>query len=114
VGIDVAAERSIAETRQAVEQALRATLAPLPAADADPGPRPLLPVFAPEPSPQPRGWPLRKPVVALELVAAVARVPGVTAVRELLLAGDDDTTSRPSVDMQGLELPRIAGVMVSV
>ena len=114
VGIDVAAERSIAETRQAVEQALRATLAPLPAADADPGPRPLLPVFAPEPSPQPRGWPLRKRVVALELVAAVARVPGVTAVRELLLAGDDDTTSRPSVDMQGLELPRIAGVMVSV
>jgi hypothetical protein len=113
-GVDVATERSIAEVRQAVEQALRTTLSPLPPEGADIGPDALLPVFTKPTSTTPHGWPLRKPVVALELAAAIARVPGVTAVRQLLLAGDDDTTSRDSVDMRGLELPRIAGIAVSV
>jgi hypothetical protein len=89
VGVDVATERSIAEVRQAVEQALRAALAPLRPPDAETGPEPLLPVFTPAASS--RGWPLRKPVVALELAAVAARVTGVTAVRELLLAGDAST-----------------------
>ena len=112
-GIDIAMELSIAEVRQAVEQALRATLSPLPPNNTDAGPDPLLPVFT-KPAPSaPHGWPLRKPVVALELAAVIARVPGVTAVRQLLLAADDDTTSRESVDMKGLELPRIAGLMVT-
>ena len=117
VGIDVATERSIAEVRLAVERALRAALAPLPPAGADDaGPPALLPVFATPPVPPfgSRGWPLRKPVVALELAAVAARVPGLTSVRELLLAGDADTASRASVDMRGLELPRILGIMVSV
>jgi hypothetical protein len=114
VSIDVATERSVAEVRQAVEQALRATLAPLPPAGTPTGPEPLLPVFTKQPRSEPHGWPLRKPVVALELAAVTARVPGVTAVRELLLAGEGDTTSQPSIDMRGLELPRIAGIVVSV
>jgi hypothetical protein len=114
VGIDVVGERSIAEVRQAVEQALRAALSPLPPDDAGAGAEPLLPVFTRTASSTPRGWPLRKPVVTLELAAVVARVPGVSAVRDLLLAGDADTTSQSSVDMRGLELPRIAGIMVSV
>jgi hypothetical protein len=113
VGIDVAIERSIAEVRQAVERALRATLAPLPPADADVGPDDVMPLLT-SATPRPRGWPLRKPVVALELAAVVARVPGVTAVREFLLAGDDDTTPQPSVDMKGLELPRIGAIAVSI
>jgi predicted phage baseplate assembly protein len=114
VGIDVAAERSIAEVRQAVDRALRATLAPLPADPDAAGPDPLLPLFAGTGAPRAAGWPLRKPVVALELAAVVARVPGVTAVRELLLAADDDTASQASLDMKGLELPRVAGLMVSL
>jgi hypothetical protein len=114
VGIDVATERSIAEVRQAVEQALRTALAPLPPPGAEPGAEPLLPVFAGPTATTPRGWPLRKPVVALELAAAAARVPGVTAVRELQLAGETHTSSQSSVAMKGLELPRIAGIMVSV
>ena len=113
VGIDVAMERGIAEVRQAVERALREALAPLPPEGADVGTDPLLPVFAQRRGAA-RGWPLRKPVVALELAAVAARVPGVTAVRELLLAGDADTGAQPSVDMRGLELPRVAGIMVSV
>ena len=114
VGIDVAIERSIAEVRKAVDEALRSTLAPLPPSDADVGPEPLLPLLTRSTSNQPHGWPLRKPVVALELAAVVARVAGVTAVRDLLLAADDDTTSQPSVDMKGLELPRVAGVAVGI
>jgi hypothetical protein len=114
VGIDVATERSIAEVRQAVDRALRAALAPLPPADAERGPAPLLPVFTPASPDEPRGWPLRKAVVALELVAVVARVPGVTGVRDVLLIGANDTTSQSSIGMRGLELPRIAGIIVTV
>ena len=114
VGIDIASERSISEVRQAVEATVRATLAPLPPADAESGPDPLLPVFTGRTSDEPRGWPLRKPVVALELLAVIARVPGVTAVRDVLLARKDDIGSQQSIDMKGLELPRIMGIMVSV
>jgi hypothetical protein len=114
VGIDVDIKRSIAEVRQAVEKALRESLAPLPPDIDDAGPESLLPVFTQEADARPRGWPLRKSVVALELAAVVARVPGVTAVRELLLASDTDTTSQSSVEMRGFELPRIGGLMVSV
>jgi hypothetical protein len=113
-GVDVATERSIAEVRQAVEQALRVALSPLPAEGADIGLDALLPVLPKPASTSPHGWPLRKPVVALELAAVIARVSGVTAVRQLLLAADEDTSSRDSVDMKGLELPRIAGIVVSV
>lgn len=114
VGIDVASEKSIAEVRQAVEQELRNTLAPLPPAAAATGPDALLPLFTRETSLALRGWPLRKPIVALELAAVVARVPGVTAVREFHLAGEEHTTSQTSIGMKGLELPRIAGIMISV
>jgi predicted phage baseplate assembly protein len=115
VGIDIAIEKSIAEVRAAVEQAIRSVLAPLPPPGAPTGADPMLPVFArPSSSNVARGWPLRKPVVALELAAVVARVDGVTAVRDVLLAGDDDTASQSSIDMSGLELPRIAGITVGV
>ena len=114
VGIDVAGERSVAEVRQAVEAALRAALAVLPPADAA-GVAPLLPVFQPDPaSLPPTGWPLRKPIVALALAAVVARVSGVSAVRELQLAGAADTSAQASLALRGLQLPRIAGISVSV
>jgi hypothetical protein len=113
IGIEVAVDRSIAEVRQAVDHAIRATLAPLPPPGAETGPAALLPVFT-APAPAPQGWPLRRAVVAAELLAVVARVAGVTAVNGLLLAGDADTASRDSVEMKGLELPRIAGLNVGI
>jgi hypothetical protein len=113
-GIDVASERSIAEVRQAVENALRKALAPLPPSGASSGPEPLMPVFTKPSSTIERGWPLRKPVVALELAAIAARVPGVSAVNTMLLAGTDDTDATPSVSMRGLDLPRVAGIMVTI
>jgi hypothetical protein len=114
VAIDVETERGIAEVRQAVEYALRSTLAPLPPEGVESGPDALLPLFTKPPSAGARGWPLRKSVVALELAAITARVPGVTAVRELLLAGETDTASQASIPMRGLELPRVAGIIVSL
>ena len=115
VGIDVTTERKIPEVRQAVEQALREALAPLPPDDADRGPDALLPVFSDDDTAtQPHGWPLRKPVVAIELAAVAARVQGVTAVRELYIVGDTDSTAQASIDISGLQLPRIAGISVSV
>jgi predicted phage baseplate assembly protein len=114
VAIDVAVERSIAEVRQAVEQALRDALSPLPPEGSDSGVDPLLPVFSRQTTSAARGWPLRKRVVALELAAVVARVSGVSAVRDLQLGGEDDTSSQTFIEMKGLELPRVAGVMVSL
>jgi hypothetical protein len=114
VGIDVASERGIAEVRQAVATTLRVALAPLPPADAESGPDALLPLFTRTASDVARGWPLRKPVVALELAAIASRVPGVTAVRDVQLARETDTTAQATIDIRGLELPRIAGIMVTV
>ena len=110
VGIEVAGEASVGEVRQAVEAALRAALAVLP---VEPGVDGLLPVFRPG-APVARGWPLRRAVVALELAAAVARVSGVTGVRELQLSGATDSTPQTSISMRGLELPRLMGVSVSL
>ena len=58
------------------------------------------------------GWPLRKAVNTLELVAVASRVSGVDFVRAVLLAADDGV-SVPSVPMTGLQLPRILGIRVS-
>ena len=113
VGIDVASDRyAIAEVREGVEQALRAALAPVP--PQAPGVPALLPLFTPVEEDAPRGWPLRRGVVALELAAVVARVPGVSAVRELQMARTTDTASQASIPMRGLQLPRVAGILVSV
>jgi hypothetical protein len=55
---------------------------------------------------------LRKPVVGLELMAVASRVPGVALVNNVLLAeGLADAT--PQIDMRGLELPRVAGIVVT-
>ncbi len=112
VGVDVEGSRSIAEVVRAVDAALRAALAVLPA----PGERGVpagLALFTPATaSTAARGWPLRKPVVALELAAVAARVDGVSAVRELQLAGADDTEPRASLPLRGLQLPRILGLSV--
>ena len=59
------------------------------------------------------GWLLRRPVIRLELMAEVSRVPGVALVNSLLLAlatGD----SLDTITTKGLELPRLDGIEVAV
>jgi len=59
------------------------------------------------------GWQLRKPVTAKELLAVASRVSGVMFVNDVLLA-EGDKTAGEQVAMNGLELPRVMGVSVSV
>jgi hypothetical protein len=103
-GINVESGRSIAEVREEVKARLLQFLSPLEG--------------GPEPPPDQsgeveRGWPLRKPVVALELMARASAVPGVSLVNRVLLA-EGVEASKDQVEMRGLELPRVAGISVSV
>jgi hypothetical protein len=112
IGINTIAGQSIAEVREAVKRRLAQFFAPLPARDAnapeDETAVPTLQIGDPR-----RGWPLRKPVVALELMAEASRVAGVSLVNQVLLASGSDDPA-PQVEMRGLELPRVAGISVSI
>lgn len=58
------------------------------------------------------GWPLRKAVNRLELMAEASREPGVLRVDELLLAQGAEGQVPVEVPLRGLQLPRIAGLSV--
>lgn len=58
------------------------------------------------------GWALGKPVLKLELMAVVSRVPGVLLVRDLLLI-DENGAPQETIAMTGLDLPRLMGIAVS-
>jgi hypothetical protein len=58
------------------------------------------------------GWPLRKAVNRLELMAEVSREPGVLKVDELILAQGSAGPVASEVPMFGLDLPQIAGLSV--
>lgn len=60
------------------------------------------------------GWPLRKAVNKLELMAEVSREPGVLKVNEILLARGAEGGVDVEVTMRGLQLPRIAGLAVEI
>jgi hypothetical protein len=60
------------------------------------------------------GWPLRKAVNKLELMAEVSREPGVLKVDELLLAQGASGAVATEVPLRGLQLPQIAGLSVEV
>lgn len=94
-GIEVTGDgRSPAEVREDVKRRLLEFLSPLEAGG-----------FA--------GWPLRKPVAALELAAVASRVEGVRLVQgvRLIAAGGAETDT---LRLQGLELPRVAGIAVQI
>jgi len=113
VGIEVEPGRSIAEVRSAVEAALRNSLAPLAGGLAVPEaaiPAPGAVITAPA---QRNGWPLRKPVLRLELATIAARVEGVAFVRGLELLAEDGGGTGEEVPMAGLQLPWIIGLSVT-
>jgi hypothetical protein len=100
VGVQVVGGRAVAPVVEAVKQALRAFLSPLP----DPN--------APD-DPSAGGWPRGKPVVAMELLAVASRVPGVQLVNEVQVARSDQPI-QDRIDLAGLELPRVAGLSVAL
>jgi hypothetical protein len=109
VGIDVVAGSNPGEVRNAVSRRLRSYLAPV----GDPALPDVVPVAGSAEVARSKGWPLRAAVTEKVLLAEVARVPGVLAVNEVLLA-EAGANAVPQLAMTGLDLPRIAGLAVAV
>ena len=110
-GINVVAGVATAEVREAVKRALLNFLAPVQAATglSDNLTSLTTPTYA---STQ-KGWPLSKAVTARELLAVASRVTGVLLVNDVLLA-EDTKPARDQIAMNGLELPRVMGISVSI
>ena len=113
VGIDMVAGYDFPVVRESVRGALLRLLSPLP---ADPGTalaeqEALL--ATPQQAMRDRGWPLRKPVDRLELMAEVNRTPGVRLVKELFVA-EGTLPSTESIAFTGLQLPRVRGIAIAL
>ncbi|HEY3493718.1 MAG TPA: baseplate J/gp47 family protein [Polyangiaceae bacterium] len=112
IGLDLVAGTASAVVREKVKLAIEAFLSPRPEPGA-PLDAPLVRLSASaDPVRRNKGWPLWKPVVALELAAVANRVAGVAFVRQALLA-DVDGNEYDQIPMVGLELPVLAGISVS-
>lgn len=111
IGITVAPRASIAEVSEAVKAAVRQFLSPLPPPGTSPLDEQTPPLGTPPPPGAERGWPLRKPVMRLELLAVANRVPGVQLVNDTYLV-DAVGNRQESLAMRGLELPYLAGIAV--
>lgn len=113
VGIDVLSGMTMAEVGDAVKRALSQFLSPLPPANSKPVDELTALLETPQYAESRRGWPLRKPVVDRELLAVASRVKGVLLVNDVLVAEGNKTADR-QIKMNGLELPRVLGISVSL
>ena len=106
VGFDPLPGVSVATVTEAIRTRLQAWLHPLdPAAEEIPQQAGAIVSWG-------QGWPLRKPVVALELAAEVARVPGVRLVSEVqLLSSAGQRVAQ--IPLTGLELPRLVSLAIN-
>ena len=112
IGIDVLAGVSIATVREAVRTRITSYLSPLPPhSDSHLDARAAL--LTQPTAPLDNGWPIRKGVHALELMAEASRVPGVRFVNGVQLL-DETGVRRDQVAMSGLDLPRLVGLSVAV
>jgi hypothetical protein len=84
---------SAAVVREAVKRRVREFLAPFQAKGS--------------------GWPLRRTVLQLELMAEISRVEGVALVNKVLLAAENGAEVT-AVPLKGLQLPRIDGLEVAI
>jgi predicted phage baseplate assembly protein len=114
VGINVVAgyNFSTADVREAVKQRIKDFLAPINA-NPDPVPSDMTLLATPQAPEASNGWPLRRSVLAGELAVEVARVPGVALINQLLLAGATGNEVQ-QITMQGLQLPRLDGIVVTL
>jgi predicted phage baseplate assembly protein len=108
VGIEITAGFAIAEVVEAVKARLRALLAPVGPGGGVPRDASL---FTPRTTDPARGWPLRSAVASRVLLAEAARVSGVTAVADVLLA-EGNRAPTDVVELTGIELPRVLGISV--
>lgn len=95
VGIQVRSGKSRELVKDAVRAALLSYLAP-----------------AGEDGPEGNGWPLYREVLALELEAVAARVPGVRLVQEFKLGDGAGTAIDAQLTLTGAQLPRVIAIGV--
>lgn len=114
IGIEAVPGASVHDVVEAVRLAVRDFLSPLPAPGVENIEKEVALLALPEPTflQVRRGWPLRKSVLALEIMAVASRVPGVLLVKPVVLGRGAETTPAPSVDLVGLQLPRLAALSV--
>jgi hypothetical protein len=121
MGISVVAGKSIAEVTEKVKRTILQYLSPLPAEygsllDVDSAKQ-----FAQQYPELSKGWPLRNPVVAQQLLSVAARVTDVSMVhpRVLIATGSVDgngqmtTSEKETIEMKGLELPRVMAISIT-
>ncbi|HKO99544.1 MAG TPA: baseplate J/gp47 family protein [Pyrinomonadaceae bacterium] len=113
VGISVVAGAAIAEVRESVKRSILDFLAPLKQSASAQLDNQTAFLQTPEYAYMQKGWPLSKPVTARELLAVASRVSGVLLVSDVLIAEDDKAASQ-TIEIHGLELPRVAGISVSI
>ena len=100
IGLQVVGGRAIAPVVEAVQRAIRSFLSPLPKPNGSE-------------DQMNNGWPRRKPVVAMELLAVASRVPGVQLVHEVQVARSAQA-AQDRIDLIGLQLPRVVGLSVAL
>ena len=110
-GINLVAGVATAEVREAVKRALLSFLAPIQSSNGLTDS--LTSLTTPTYASAQKGWPLSKAVTARELLAVASRVSGVLLVNDVLIAEDTKPAS-DQVPMNGLELPRVMGISVSI
>ena len=114
VGIQVVAGAiSPAQVHEAVKREIRQFLSPLPSTPGGQLDSQTILLSTPGFAQAQRGWPLGKPVIALELMAVVSRVAGVWLVNNVFIA-EDGQPQASQIPMNGLELPRLLGISVVV
>jgi hypothetical protein len=109
----VVAGAAVAEVREAVKRSLLDFLAPLKQTLSAQLDSQTAFLQTPEYAYIQKGWPLSKPVTARELLAVASRVAGVLLVNDVLIAEDDKAASQ-TIEIHGLELPRVAGISISI
>jgi hypothetical protein len=98
VGFTAVAGANLVQVREDIKKEIYSFLSPLPGGTM---------------AGHERGWPLLKPVVDRELVAVGSRVRDVLLIKNVIIASKEEPPSG-EIEMKGLELPRIAGISISV
>jgi hypothetical protein len=114
VGIEIVTGRNFdtATVREAVKERIKEFLAPIREGGTSLEVNTSL-LTSPTAVEDRKGWPLRRAVLAAQLEVEVARVSGVAIINQLYLAGaSGDSVDR--IEMKGLQLPRLDGIVVSI
>jgi hypothetical protein len=113
IGLKVVPGASVSQVRDDVKAAIANYLSPLPTSSGVLLDNQVDLIASPQYAQTQRGWPLRKPVIDLELLAVASRVSGVLLINQVLL-GQGSGPGVSQIPITGLQLPHLAGMNVAV